>query len=40
MTNLKEYKQDLSKALVHIFDPLKKKTLGLVCDPKRLNESL
>jgi hypothetical protein len=22
VTNLKEYKQDLSKALVHIFDPL------------------
>ncbi len=40
VTNLKEYKWDLSKALVHIFDPLKKKTLELVCDPKRLNESL
>jgi hypothetical protein len=25
---------------IHIFDQLKKKTLGLVCDLKRLNESL
>ncbi len=38
--NLQEYKRDLSKVIVHIFDQLKKKTLGLGCDPKRLNESL
>jgi hypothetical protein len=37
---MKEYNRDLSNTLVHIFDPLKKKTLELVCDPKRLNESL
>jgi hypothetical protein len=40
VTNLNEYNRDLSKALVHIFDPLKKKTLELVCYPKRLNENL
>jgi hypothetical protein len=30
----------LLKALVHIFNPLRKSTLGLICDPRKLNESL
>jgi hypothetical protein len=32
--------QNPSKVLVHIFDLLNKKTLGLVYVPRRLNESL
>lgn len=38
--NLQEDMRNLAKVLMHIYDPLKKKTLGLVYDPKRLNESL
>ncbi len=38
MTNLQEYMQNPSKVLVHIFNPFKKKTLGLVYDPMKVNE--
>jgi hypothetical protein len=40
ITNLQEDMQNLAKVLVHIYDPLKKKTLEPVYDSRRLDESL